>query len=191
MLFFCPLPSTNVTTFYTLTTQISSGSLLLLAASATPLKHLWHLWKLPSLRFSAFTVYCGQKRSHFAALLPGKTCHWKPPPIFEVTQMTSPTASRRNLFRGSILTKPSTKIQTCTLELHSPLHKCMSRSDSKQGTFLSGDKEVETVCSPVNGPCSKKKRNPEEILNSGAKVNIKQLLLSPLTNHTVQMNRKM
>lgn len=39
--FFCPPPSTNTCRFYTLTCEISSGSLLPLAASATPLEGLY------------------------------------------------------------------------------------------------------------------------------------------------------
>lgn len=189
--FFGPPPSTNTCRFYTLTSEISSGSLLPLAASATPLEGLYKTSLAPmETAITAFLcslpLYCRpKKKSSFAALLHAS---------FET--------SRRLLSRKIFRAVPS--LQNLPLgsgpplwdfEL-SPFHEHTRwvdslGPDSKQGTFLSGDKEVETVCSSINGPCSKKKRNPEGIINSGAKVNIKQLLLSPRTNHRAQMNRKM
>lgn len=198
--FFCPPPSTNTCRFYTLTSEISSGSLLPLAASATPLEGLYKTSLAPmETAITAFLcslpLYCRPKKK--AAL---QLCCQEGRVIWNRCRSST---SRRLLSRKIFHAVPS--LQNLPLgsgpalwdfELPSPFHERTRwvdslGPDSKQGTFLSGDKEVETVCSPINGPCSKKKRNPEGIINSGAKVNIKQLLLSPRTNHRAQMNRKM
>lgn len=79
--------------------------------------------------------------------------------------------------------KTPARIQTRTLdfELHflSPEGKAGRLLDGfKTSSFLSRDKEVETVCSLLMVKF-KQEEKPRRIMRSGGKVHIKQLLLSP------------